>query len=251
MNIKTGIFTILFFFFSLCPAGAEPVRITNGEWLPYHSKTLPHFGAGSRIVTESFNNVGIDVEWGFFPWKRGYKLVVKKEWDASIGWIRTPEREKEVLFSDPVYGGKWVLFHLKSVVFDWNTIDDLKQFRIGATANYSYGKQFDDAEKQKLIKVERVPRLEQNFSKLLGGRMKIMVHAVDSGYATLRAHFEPHEIDLITHHPKPIQVVDYHLVFSKTEQNKERLILFNKGLKQLREMGKIDKYIKEAWDQSK
>ncbi len=144
-------------------AEEKTIMITNGEWLPYHSENLPHYGAGSRIVTEAFALEGIKVEWGFFPWSRAYSYAVDGTWEASIGWIKTPEREEEVYFSEPVYGGPWVFFHLKSVPFEWNTIDDLQGLTIGATADYSYGDEFDNAEKQGIINVDRVPTEVQNF----------------------------------------------------------------------------------------
>ncbi len=49
---------------------AETIRLTNGEWQPYLSKDAPHHGFASHIVTEAFALVGVEVEYGFFPWKR-------------------------------------------------------------------------------------------------------------------------------------------------------------------------------------
>ncbi|MCP3949009.1 transporter substrate-binding domain-containing protein [Herbaspirillum sp.] len=249
MNKKLifGIAILVSIFFFQNIFAEEIVRITNGEWLPYHSKKLPHYGAGSRIVTEAFALEGIKVEWGFYPWKRGYLNVVRDKWDASIGWIKTPEREKEVLFSEPVYGGKWVFFHLKNQNFSWQTIDDLKKFRIGATENFTYGALFDNAEKQKKIWVKRARTIKQNFAILLKGRIHVFVHAEDSGYATLRKHFKANEIEKVTNHPKPIQVVQYHLVFTKKEKNKRLVEVFNRGLRRLYTSGKVEKYLKEAW----
>ncbi len=70
---------------------------------------------------------------------------------------------------------------------------------------------------------------------------------MDGGYATLRKHFKQDQIIQVTHHPNPLQVVNYHLVFSINEKNKQLLQLFNKGLKNLRSSGKVDKYLREAW----
>ncbi len=249
MGFIRQILTVMCFFILVAGCYAEEtIRISNGEWLPYHSKKIAHYGAGSRIVSEAFALEGIKVKWGFFPWARGYMYAVKGEWDASIGWIKTPEREKEVLFSKPVYGGKWVFFYLKDHPFDWKTMEDLKGFRIGATANYTYGEAFEKNEKHKIIHVERVTKEKQNFAKLLLGRIQLFVHALDGGYATLRKHFSPEQIRKITHHPKPVQIVDYHLVFTKNDKNERMVKLFNKGLKHLRESGKVDQYLQEAWN---
>ncbi len=48
---------------------SKTIRLTNG-WQPYLSKDVPHHGFASHIVTEAFALVGVEVEYGFFPWKR-------------------------------------------------------------------------------------------------------------------------------------------------------------------------------------
>lgn len=224
----------------------ESVRITNGEWLPYHSINLPHYGAGSRIVTEAFAIENINVEWGFFPWARAYQSVGNGKWDASVGWVKTRAREQGFLFSDPIYNGEWVFFHLKTTEFDWNNVDDLTDINIGATANYIYGDEFDQAEKQGLLSVQRVPQEQQSFGMLLKGRIQVFIYAKDGGYASLKAHFSPEQIQQITHHPKPVRVAAYHLLFAKNQKNKQLLTLFNKGLKRLQTSGKVDEYLNNA-----
>jgi len=224
----------------------ESIRITNGEWLPYHSKNLPHYGAGSRIATEAFALEKVNVEWGFFPWSRAYLSIGNGKWDASIGWIKTPAREKEFLFSKPLYRGEWVFFHLKSYSFDWNTVEDLAGIRIGATANYNYGKKFDEAEKKKLFSVRRVSKEEQNIRMLLGGRIQVFISEKNGGYAKLKAYFTPEEYQQITHHPKPIRTGNHYLIFSKNKKNKRMVTLFNKGLERLRETGKVEEYLNSA-----
>ena len=32
----------------------KTIRLTNGEWQPYLSKDVPHYGFASHIVTEAF-----------------------------------------------------------------------------------------------------------------------------------------------------------------------------------------------------
>lgn len=253
MNI-TKVIVLIFGLLSISIKGLaeEIITITNGEWLPYHSKKLPHFGPGSRIVTEAFALEGVKVEWGFFPWARGYKSVANGTWDASIGWVQTPEREKEVDFSDAVYGGTWVFFHLKSYSFDWETVKDLKGIKIGSTIGYSYGEAFDQARKLSELEVDEVPKDFQNFNKLLRGRIQVFPFALDAGYSTLREKLTSEEVQLITHHPTPVNVKSYHLVFSKkNEKNKHLLMLFNRGLKRLKESGVVDQYLSEAWNKSR
>ncbi len=54
---------------------SKVIRLTNGEWQPYLSEDTPHHGFASHIVTEAFALVGVEVEYGFFPWSRAMKLT--------------------------------------------------------------------------------------------------------------------------------------------------------------------------------
>ena len=45
----------------------EEIRITLGEWSPFISKELPHYGIVPHIISEIFNEAGVNVQYGFFP----------------------------------------------------------------------------------------------------------------------------------------------------------------------------------------
>ena len=92
-SVLFALCTILFVF-SQSTFARETVRITTGEFPPFLSENLKHGGVGLRIITEVFDSVGIDVEYGFYPWKRAYALTKEGTWDASATWAHNPEREK-------------------------------------------------------------------------------------------------------------------------------------------------------------
>ena len=48
----------------------DTIRLTNGDWQPFYSKDAPHHGFVSHIITEAFALVGVETEYGFFPWAR-------------------------------------------------------------------------------------------------------------------------------------------------------------------------------------
>ena len=116
----------------------DRIKLTNGEWAPYLSKNQPHFGAASHIVREAFSAVGVEVEYGFFPWKRSYRLAQKGAWNGTLVWVYTPERAKDFLYSDVVIKDQEYLFHLKSRVLKWQEIADLQGLTIGVTPHTVY-----------------------------------------------------------------------------------------------------------------
>ncbi len=239
-------FTIIFVFSTTCVA-EETIRITTGEWPPLISEGLRHNGAAPHIVKEAFALEGIKVEYGFFPWARAYDLAKEGDWDASIIWIRLAEREQHFHYSDTVFLGEEVFFHLKSNPFDWKTIDDFEGITIGATTgDGGMGEKFLAAEKAGKIIVERVPSNDASFRKLLAERIDVVALNKDVGYFLVNTLFMPEEAKLVTHHPKPASSNTNHLIFSKKLPKNERLrMAFNRGLKKLREAGKINQFLND------
>ncbi len=230
---------------------AETIHLANGEWVPYQSKSLKHHGAVSRIVTEAFASEGITVEYEYFPWKRGYVCAEAGEVDGTFLWFATAERRAAFYISDPVIDIQYVFFHLKNYAFDWNTVDDLQGTAIGATVGYDLGEAFQEAERDNVITVERVTTDEQNFQKLLLGRVQIFPCDIEVGYALIRKLFPPDQAALFTHHTKPLKAAPHHLLLSKkNERNKKMIELFNKGLQQLKDSGRYQQYLVEMRNNS-
>jgi len=224
----------------------ETVRITIGEWPPYMSKELKHYGFLSHIVSEAFALEGIKVKWGFFPWKRAFQNVVYGKWDATAGWSYGPDREKDFYFSDSIGETLVVFFHLKSYPFDWKTYEDLKGIEIGTTLEYEYGQTFEKLSKNGVLQVFYVPKDEQNFRKLRAGRIHIFPNNIEVGYEMINNLFPPDQALRFTHHPKPLIYETLKLLFSKKiERNKKLVDIFNRGLMRLRDSGRA-KQIVEA-----
>ena len=135
----------------------DTIRLTNGDWQPFMSKHGPHHGIASHLVTEAFALVGVEVEYGFFPWKRSFKLAKEGKWDGSATWWDREERHEWFFFSNPVAPTKTVFFHLKSMDLDWSTYQDLSRFKVGGSIGYDYGMEFNEAEAAGIINVERAP----------------------------------------------------------------------------------------------
>lgn len=226
----------------------EPVvRVTNGEWPPYLGERLPHFGIASRIVTEAFKRQGIAVQYGFFPWRRALLLANTPDWDGAAVWLKSAERERDFYFSDPVIDSDYVFFHLKAVPFSWTSVDDLSRYRLGITNEYFYGPAFMAALSQGKLLVEGVPSDEQNFRKLLGGRIDAFPMDRIVGLTMLQQNFSPQELSRVTFTRNSLHSQPLHLLLTKRHaQNRVLLQEFNQGLKKLKASGQVDAYLKEA-----
>ena len=223
------------------------MRVAIGEWPPFVSKNLAHYGLAARIVTEAFARSGIDVEYRFYPWKRAYLETTQGDQDATAIWTRTPDRIGEVAFSDPVLVAEKVFFHLQGNEISWQSVTDLADLRIGATRGYGYGDAFDQAVEKGTLDVEYVNSDKQNFDKLIRGRIDVFPMTKAVGYSILNTKFPSDEAARVTHDPQPVQQAVFHLLFSKAVDKNERMMeLFNRGLEQLRQDGLIEQYVRES-----
>lgn len=243
---KCIIFFSILSVFAFSALAAETIRITNGEWEPFHSEYVPHYGLNSHVVSEAFKMEGIKVKWGFFPWKRSFQKAKDGEWDASATWWVSDEVKADFLISNPVGKTATVFFHLKSKSFDWNSINDLKGLKIGATAEYDYGKEFMTAMRNKTIKVEIVSKDETNYKKLLKGRIEIFPNDPIVGMAQIRNSLSASQAKKLTFHPKEFGVSTLRLIISKKGKRAAYFLKkFNSGLKKLEKSGKIAKMHKD------
>lgn len=251
--VKIALFVLigmtLFFLYppnTPCLAETRSIQIANGDWPPYFSSTLKHNGVVSRIVKEAFKKEGIIVEYVFRPWKRGLVEAKDGKWAGTVGWIKTAEREEVFLFTKPIMALRPVFFHRKNNPISWDTMADLKGIKIGATDGFFYGHEFEKAEAQKTIIVDRTIDAYHSLKKLINkrvdlaaiernvGRYKLLTQ-IDKDQAVL---IEPQEKVL---HSKPA----YLLISKKTQHAHEIALLFNRGLEKLVRSGTVDQYWKE------
>ncbi len=227
---------------TIAPASADTIRITNGEWEPYVSQYSYQYGLYSHIVEAAFELEGIDVEWGFFPWKRAFHLAKNGvTWNASAVWWPTQETANHFYESDPVGFTSFVFFHRQERDFDWTDLEDIRHLKIGATLQYSYGPKMQRLMEEMGNHVEYVTRDELNYKKLLSGRIDIFPNDPVVGMAQIRNSLRPDDRKKLTFHPKTFFPSPLNLIFSKRNSKSKTLLqAFNRGLKKLNKSGEID-----------
>lgn len=232
------------------PAIAATVfRITTWEWPPLISKDLKGGGPLCRLVTHAFALEGIKVEFGFYPWKRAMAYAVNGEWDGTIIWTYTKQRDKVLGYSDFIFQEGMHFFHLKSYAFNWESLDNLKGIKIGATLGYNYGTSFHEADAAKFIDVGWVHSDKLNFIKLLSGRIDIFPVELGAGYACAQKHLGEVNTLKVTHHAKALKIDTYHLLFSRKIQHFESMReQFNSGLQKLKDSGQLTRYLTKQPD---
>jgi len=240
---KTFLPVMLMLFITTVSSAKTTIRITNGEWEPYLSEYAYGYGLASHIISESFKLEEINVKWGFFPWKRSHEVAKLGLWDASATWTPTKEREKDFWISDTVIQVSYVFFYLKKRSIQW---DKLQGLIIGLSRGYTYGPEIKTFIKEKNLIVDVSTKDEQNFQRLINGRIDIFPNEPIVGYSQLRNIFTPDEVSLFTHYPQEFDKSTSCLIISKKCKHGRMLLeKFNSGLNKLKKSGRYDQMFKD------
>jgi polar amino acid transport system substrate-binding protein len=229
------------------PAGAaraEEIVLSNGDWLPYMSESLPGHGIISRLVSDAFASQGIKVRYVFRPWPRALAEARQMRVDGSIVWSPgkpDSERIHDFHYSDVVFFGRSVFFHLKTVPFAWNDWPDLARWRIGGSAGYEY--RFEQTPN---VRIDRGPTDELCLRKLLARRIDACAMVEDVGKYVMRVRMTAAEAAQLAISNKPYGSTPYHLILPREGKNSERLrAAFNRGLQKLKDDGSYQRYMRD------
>lgn len=237
----------------LCPATAfsqNIVRLTNGEWSPHLSEHLPHYGFASHVVSEAFSDVGVKVEYSFFPWGRALhnagrvKEFVGEYWHGSVVWVKTPAREERFLYSEKVLTEYQTIFVLKNKNTQLPLEEYLQGLRVGVTRHAAHPV-LDTYEEQRLIVIERLGGYEVLFKRLLLGRVDAVAVEKRVGDYYLDNALTVSEKSKITSLSSHLNERNFYLILNRDWSEAEHYIrLFNQGLTGLKKDGRYAEYVR-------
>jgi len=226
------------------------VIIAMNAWEPIKYETEP-YGILAQITKEAFALEGVEVEFRVAPWKRGYDNVLSGLWHGIVGWNSTYERELVFNVSTPLLLEDVVFFHHKDLEFDWDNLKDLEGLSVGLIEGYNYGSALKQAIDENLLVSEITSSEEQSIKMLQKKRFDLWPCEVDVGLYLVKSYLPTEQAEEITFNPEPIQISDLCLLLSKEiPENKTNAILFEKGLKSLKDSGRYDELLKEYLPES-
>ncbi|WCE30872.1 substrate-binding periplasmic protein [Vibrio sp. SCSIO 43137] len=224
----------------------EVIRIASGDWAPYLSQNLQHGGLATDIVRHAFARVGVETEFGYFPWKRSYRYAVNgkgehgETWHATSLWLYSDERNKELEYSDAVIETQEVLFYLKSDPIIWENDSDLKGLLVGGTEYTPYPK-FEGLQKQGILKLIRAGDDDKSMQRLIFRNLDAVIIMKEVGFYYLQHRLDKERREQIAYLPKSAQDRKMYLLFSRNRPENQKLIkLFNKGLKLIKQEGRYE-----------
>jgi polar amino acid transport system substrate-binding protein len=90
---------------SLCLcAQADNLRLVTGDdYAPFTGQALPGGGMLTQVVAAVLSERGLTHSLDWRPWNRGYLRTLQGEYDATYPYVRTPQREREYLYSAALF----------------------------------------------------------------------------------------------------------------------------------------------------
>jgi len=223
---------------------AEPVKISTLNWGYYVGETLIDNGPHAVIVREAFREVGMDVEFSFYPWKRAHNNALTKK-TLLISASDTIERRKIFLYSNPYDNAASYLIGLKKNKYKYNgNIQSLQNYSIGVLSGHYLVKMLQDAGVNNVIEVSNDI---QNIKMLFAGRFDFIAVSKKPAISILNNESGINgTLEQVVFYEPPIRDNPVHLVAHKDmPKSKEIILEFNKGLKIMKENGTYDLIMKK------
>lgn len=83
---------------------SSPVRLTTGtDYAPFADPTLPNGGLATTVITAALDSQKLDWRLVYLPWARGYLDLSHGAVDLSFPYVRTAQRQAEMLYSRPLF----------------------------------------------------------------------------------------------------------------------------------------------------
>ncbi len=221
---------------------AEPLGIVGSSWPPYIDKSHQSKGMAMEIVTVALQSRGYQTRTSIETWSRALEGVEIGVYDLVAAIWKTPEREKNLLFSQPYLVNQIKFIKMKDTEVEYRTLDDLKGFLIGTVRNYAYDEGF--LETQDLIKIPQ-NHIIQNLLKLTQGKIDLTLGDEKAIRYEIHQYMKGNELQF-EFLSKPLSKRNLRIAVSKNHPAAKKIVDdFNQAISKMKGDGTLTKIIKK------
>jgi len=221
-------------------AAAEEVQLKANISPPYADEKLPERGLAIELVEHIFSATDYRANIEIGNWSRmleGAEIGIYS--GLATAWY-SPERSKELLFSDPYLDSEIIIVKLRNRRANIHSPADLSGWRLGIRADYAYGVDFSAIPDIRLVEENY---LIQNLLNLLNGSVDFVVGDKRTVIMQIDQYLgdRKHQVELIRiglpHRSR-------HIAISRDLPGHEKLVNeFNQALKSVKQDGSHDAII--------
>lgn len=216
--------------------------VTGNDFAPFTGETLPQGGMLTEVVQAAFKAVGLSYEVRFMPWKRGYDGVVAGKYLGSFPYVRTPEREPEVLYSDPLMEVRQLVYLSARTPMEFRGPQDFKGRSVCAPVGYALPVELTAMVANGDLTRESPADLPACVRMVATDRVDAFIIDEFTGQAAVAYVVAERDIRVAE---QPYARVGQHLILSRANPEAEAVMAaFNSGLKKLKESGAFDEIVR-------
>ena len=211
----------------------SPLALVTGDnYPPFADEKLAEGGTATALVRRVFDLMGRTTTVTFRPWRRGYEEMLHGRFDASFPYVRTTERERDVLYSLPIVTVRQEVFMAADRRFAFAGAADLKGRQICAALGYAL-----PADLQQMLERGEIERTTPANSEscpgmLAAGRVDFFLQDKRIGTALIDRAGIPAGAIVVA--PTPYATASLHLIVPRGHAQASRLIGdFNAALRRL------------------
>lgn len=201
-------------------------------------------GIGVDLANELFRRIHLEIELTMYPLKRALLYINNGMVDGIMIIIKTPEREKYLIYSEPVVPGSgyiWSAADRKGGPVNFERLEDLKPYKTGVTVGYSYGEAMDELLKS--MDTDSAPKEYYSFKKLMLHRIDIIPATAIVAKSMIKSHPEFH--GKFIHSTKAFLNSNYYMGIGKKSRLAQMIPLINQTIADMKSEGFIDQVIKK------
>lgn len=217
------------------PAASDEILVVTGEYPPYTGEDLEGGGFTTAIVEAVFAEMGQPVKIEYYPWPRCEAMVQNGEAWGTFPYTPTEERKADFLFSDDLVLGRAAWFYYGDAFdgFQYETLSDLKEYRIGGVEGYFYLESLQEAG----LSVDMANDDLANFNKLRADRIDMFPANEYVGWWIIQTNL-PDDVDSFHTLEQPYNVNVLSMMASQSYPDSEKWLQeFNEALARIRDKG--------------
>lgn len=224
---------------------ASPVRAAETTSLPVLTDIWPPYvmephntmsgsglGSAARIVRLVLHDMGYTADFQYFDFAYSFDRVLHSDSAVSFPYFRTPTRETQVLFSDPLFEVRNRLYYNRQYHESVNGPANFSGLRFGQVAGYSYGAEMDAV----LVEPVIFSSEQEAMRALLNNDIDLLPMTDSVAMALLQDVF-PDQLELVRSVAALDSVSSLHLIAPATEQGTQFIERFNASHKRLLQAG--------------
>jgi len=210
--------------------------ILGDYYFPYVDKNKENQGCLTDFINKAFSSQGIEhQETIWLPWSIVLKSLLRQSDNSvSFPWAKTKEREKDYLYSQPLYTKNTYIWVLAKSAKKYHNIQSLKDTKVCIPSGYGvYGKTSQLIDKKQITRVTSLT-MQGCFLQLKEEKVAA-VYAGNDAVENFKAFDDKHSIftrSFIAGHK-----THYLVVSKKSPYAKQIIFTFNQGLDTLKKAG--------------